>query len=77
MLAFFPIALTAMTYGPFTFQKGVLKVQGGASLVTSVNGMLYHVMTDGLAKCFTYKGVPARNKFTFKDSRLDKLIFGK
>ncbi|XP_046408809.1 uncharacterized protein LOC124173324 isoform X1 [Ischnura elegans] len=55
--------------------KGVLKIQGGASLVTAVNGILYYAMTDALGKCFTYKGVPARNKFSFKDSRLDKLIF--
>ncbi|XP_046404837.1 uncharacterized protein LOC124170187 [Ischnura elegans] len=55
--------------------KGVLKIQGGASLVTAVNGIMYYAMTDALGKCFTYKGVPARNKFSFKDSRLDKLIF--
>ncbi|XP_046404860.1 uncharacterized protein LOC124170205 [Ischnura elegans] len=55
--------------------KGVLKIQGGASLVTAVNGILYYAMTDALGKCFTYKGVPSRNKFSFKDSRLDKLIF--
>ncbi|XP_046395286.1 uncharacterized protein LOC124162719 isoform X1 [Ischnura elegans] len=55
--------------------KGVLKIHGGASLVTAVNGILYFAMTDALGKCFTYKGVPARNKFSFKDSRLDKLIF--
>ncbi|XP_046408697.1 uncharacterized protein LOC124173204 [Ischnura elegans] len=55
--------------------KGVLKIQGGASLVTAVNGILYYAVTDALGKCFTYKGVPARNKFSFKDSRLDKLIF--
>ncbi|XP_046400688.1 uncharacterized protein LOC124166983 [Ischnura elegans] len=52
-----------------------LKMQGGNTLVAAVNAMCYHLMTDELAREFTYLGVPGRNKPGFKDLEIDRILF--